>query len=113
MKAAIEGSIRRSTRPLPPSGAVVSWRMRAGVLAVTFSRSHPLNWSEIEAQWPMMKALLAAYWPKLTDADLGHIAGKRDRLSQFLHERYGLDATDAEAAICAFEKDVRRPGAVK
>jgi hypothetical protein len=72
-----------------------------------------MNWSEIASQWPTMKSLLAAYWPKLTDVDLARIDGKRDRLPEVLHDRYGLDATDAEAAVCTFEKDVRRPGAVK
>jgi uncharacterized protein YjbJ (UPF0337 family) len=87
--------------------------MKAGVSAITFFRSHLMNWPEIASEWPTMKALLAAYWPKLTDDDLARIDGERDRLPQLLHERYGLNATDAEAAICAFEKDVRRPGAVK
>jgi uncharacterized protein YjbJ (UPF0337 family) len=72
-----------------------------------------MNWSEIESQWPQMKALLASHWPKLSDGDLARIDGKRDMLAQLLHERYGLDYDAAEAAVCAFEKDVRRPGAVK
>jgi hypothetical protein len=72
-----------------------------------------MNWSEIEGQWEPMKALLASYWPTLSDDDLARIAGQRDVLAQVLRERLGLDDDDAEAAICAFEKDVRRPGAVK
>jgi hypothetical protein len=34
-------------------------------------------------------------------------------LTRVLRERHGLDASEAEAAVCAFEKEVRRPGAVK
>ena len=34
-------------------------------------------------------------------------------VAQVLQERYRLDASAAERAICAFEKEVRRPGAVK
>jgi hypothetical protein len=60
-----------------------------------------------------MKALLVSYWTELSDGDLARIDGKRDVLAAVLRERYGLNAPDAEAAICAFEKDVRRPGAVK
>jgi hypothetical protein len=72
-----------------------------------------MNWSEIEGQWEPMRALLVSYWHTLSEDDLARIDGKRDVLAQVLQERLGLDAAAAEAAICAFEKDVRRPGAVK
>ena len=72
-----------------------------------------MNWSEIEGQWEPMKALLVSYWHKLSDDDLARIDGKRDGLAHVIRERYGLNDTEAEDAICAFEKDVRRPGAVK
>jgi hypothetical protein len=72
-----------------------------------------MNWSEIESQWPSMKALLASHWHERSDDDLTRIDGQRDRLARALQERLGLDAAAAEAAIGAFEKDVRRPGAVK
>jgi len=72
-----------------------------------------MNWSEIEDRWEPMKALLVSYWQKLSDEDLARIIGRRDVLARVLRERYGLNAAEAEDAICAFEKDVRRPGAVK
>jgi len=72
-----------------------------------------MNWSEIEGRWEPMKALLESYWRGLSDDDLTRIDGQRDRLARALQDRLGLDAAAAEAAICAFEKDVRRPGAVK
>jgi hypothetical protein len=72
-----------------------------------------MNWSEIEGRWEPMKALLESYWRDLSESDLARIDGKRDVLAQVLQERYGLDAPEAERAICAFEEDVRRPGAVK
>jgi uncharacterized protein YjbJ (UPF0337 family) len=72
-----------------------------------------MNWSEIEVQWEPMRGLLVSYWNKLSDDDLARIDGKRDGLAQVIRERYGLNDTEAEDAICAFEKDVRRPGAVK
>ena len=72
-----------------------------------------MNWSEIRSQWPTMKALLASHRQALSDDDLARIGGKRDILARELQERLGLDAAAAEDAICAFEKDVRRPGAVK
>jgi hypothetical protein len=72
-----------------------------------------MNWSEIEAQWEPMKALLVSHWHKLSEEDIALIDGKRDLLAQARHERYGLGAREADEPICAFEKDVRRPGAVK
>jgi hypothetical protein len=72
-----------------------------------------MNWSEIENQWEPMKALLVSHWHQLSSDDLARINGQRDVLAQVLRERYDLNVTAAEDAICAFEKDVRRPGAVK
>jgi hypothetical protein len=72
-----------------------------------------MNWTEIEVQWQHMKALLVSHWHKLSEGDIALIDGKREVLAQALQQRYGLDAREAEDAICAFEKDVRRPGAVK
>jgi hypothetical protein len=72
-----------------------------------------MNWSEIEAQWQQMQALLASHWPRLSNEDITSTDGKRDVLAKLLQDCYGWDAPDAESAIRAFEKDVRRPGAVK
>jgi hypothetical protein len=72
-----------------------------------------MNWSEIEYRWDQMKFVLATQWNKLNNEDLARINGKRDILAKVIQERNGLDAAEAERAICTFEKDVRRPGAVK
>jgi hypothetical protein len=72
-----------------------------------------MNWSQIEYRWDQMKFVLATHWNKLSSEDLARINGKRDVLAQVIQERDGLNATEAEMAICTFEKDVRFPGAVK
>jgi hypothetical protein len=72
-----------------------------------------MNWPEVEAQWEQMEALLLSYWHKLSEQDVALINGKRDVLAQALQEHDSLGAREAEDAICAFENDVRRPGAVK
>lgn len=72
-----------------------------------------MNWSEIAVQWEPMKALLVSRWQELDADDLARIDGQRAGLAQVIEERYGLNCAEAEDAICAFEKDVRRPGAVK
>ena len=72
-----------------------------------------MNGSEIQSRWESMRALLASYWHELNDDDLARIGGERAALNQVLQERYGLYAPEAERAICTFEREVRRPGAVK
>jgi hypothetical protein len=72
-----------------------------------------MNWTEIEYQWDQMKFVVVSHWHKLSNEDLTRINGKRDILAQVIQERDCLNATEAETAICTFEKDVRRPGAVK
>ena len=72
-----------------------------------------MNWSEMKTNWAERKDLIKAYWPKLSDAVLDDIRGDRIELSRALEHHYGFSDRDAEIAICDFEKDVRRPGAVK
>lgn len=49
-----------------------------------------MNWKEIEAHWPHVKAQAQSKWRKLSADDLALVAGKRDRLIGRLEERYGL-----------------------
>jgi hypothetical protein len=72
-----------------------------------------MNWSEIESHWGVTSRLIASSWKELSGDDLGRIDRSRDGLAAVLRDRYGWDAQKAEAEICAFEKDVRWPGAVK
>jgi hypothetical protein len=72
-----------------------------------------MNWSEIEYRWDQMKFVVVSHWNRPSNEDLARINGKRDVLAQVIRERDGLNATEAEKAICTFEKEVRRPGAVK
>jgi hypothetical protein len=72
-----------------------------------------MNWSEMKNDWGRMKPLVQSHWPLLTVEDLGTIDGSRVRLVGVLQTRYGFTSGEAEDAVCAFEKDVRRPGAVK
>ena len=72
-----------------------------------------MNWSEMETNWDELKALIQAHWPKLIDKELNDIDADRAELGRALQRHYGFSAADAELAICEFEEDVRRPGAVK
>ena len=72
-----------------------------------------MNWSEMSDDWGHMKLLVQSRWPKLTEEDLTAVDANRDRLALLLQGRYALGPEQTEHAICEFEKDVRRPGAVK
>jgi hypothetical protein len=72
-----------------------------------------MNWAQAQADYDRMRPLLRSYWDRLTDADLDEVAGDRARLVGRVADRYALDAAAAHRAVCAFEKDVRLPGAVR
>jgi hypothetical protein len=72
-----------------------------------------MNWTEMQSDWNIRSKMLATWWGKLDKDDLQRIAGKREKLAEVLCVRYGIRADEAEGQICAFEKDARRPGAVK
>jgi hypothetical protein len=72
-----------------------------------------MNWSEMRASWIDMRALVQTRWPRLGYLMLHDINGDRAKLGRALQSQYGFSANDAEIAICEFEEDVRRPGAVK
>jgi hypothetical protein len=72
-----------------------------------------MNWNEIQRDWDGMVSLLKTQWPLLSDEDLQSVGGSREALARVLQRRYCLAPAEAEREICAFEKDVRFPGAVK
>ena len=55
-----------------------------------------MNWDQIEGKWKQLKGSVKQQWAKLTDDDLDHIAGSRDKFTGKLQERYGLAKEEAE-----------------
>jgi uncharacterized protein YjbJ (UPF0337 family) len=49
-----------------------------------------MDWNQIEENWTRFKRGIREKWGKLTDDDLEEIAGRRTRLEQVLHRRYGF-----------------------
>ncbi len=72
-----------------------------------------MNWSEMTAGWNELKVVAQSRWPRLTDVVLRDVNGDRAELARALQCHYGFSPADAEIAICEFEMDARRPGAVK
>lgn len=73
-----------------------------------------MNWEEIHGSWQELEGRVRAKWNKLTDDDLGEIAGKKDELLGALQRRYGYEKEEAmkhvdEWADSLKEKIDRRP----
>jgi uncharacterized protein YjbJ (UPF0337 family) len=49
-----------------------------------------MDWQHIERNWKQVKAKIKEKWGKLTDEDLDAIAGRRNRLEDRIHKRYGF-----------------------
>jgi hypothetical protein len=72
-----------------------------------------MNWSEMTTDWSSLKMVAQSQWLRLSEVVLRDVNGDRAELARALQRHYGFSTADAETAICEFEKDVRRPGAVK
>ncbi len=62
-----------------------------------------MNWNIVEGNWKQFKGTIGKRWGKLTDDHLDSIAGSREHLLGTLQQVYGVDRTDAESEIIAFE----------
>ena len=51
-----------------------------------------MDWQQIEENWARFKQAIREKWGKLTEDDLEAIAGRRKRLEEMLHKRYGFAA---------------------
>jgi len=58
-----------------------------------------MNTDTFEGQWRQMKGEVRSWWGKLTDNDLEKVAGKKDRLSGLLQEKYGYTREAAQQEI--------------
>jgi uncharacterized protein YjbJ (UPF0337 family) len=58
-----------------------------------------MNWNIFEGRWSQLKGDMRSQWAKLTDDDIEHAAGKKDKLVGILQERYGIMKDDAERQL--------------
>ena len=61
-----------------------------------------MNWDQIAGSWTELKGKVREKWSKITDDDLGVVAGKRDQLAGILQRRYGLAKEQAEKELDDF-----------
>lgn len=66
-----------------------------------------MNWDRIAGEWKKVKGSVKERWGKLTDDDLAIAAGKRDKLTGILQERYGYAKEQAEKELDEFSRTVQ------
>lgn len=62
-----------------------------------------MNWTLAENNWAHFQGTVKARWLKLDEAHLRAIAGKRASLLRAIQEVYGINRSEAEREIRAFE----------
>jgi uncharacterized protein YjbJ (UPF0337 family) len=58
-----------------------------------------MKWNVVTGKWKQLEGEVKTRWAKLTDDDITHAAGQRDRLVGKIQERYGLLKADAEKQV--------------
>jgi uncharacterized protein YjbJ (UPF0337 family) len=76
----------------------------AAIAHEIITKGHAMNWDMIEGNWKQFQGHVKEKWGKLTDDDLGLIAGKRDQLSGQIQESYGITKDQAERQVKLFEE---------
>ena len=65
-------------------------------------------WDQVKGNWKQLKGKVREKWGLLTDDDLEHIAGHKDRLVGKIQEKYG-EAKWENAKIESEMRDLNRP----
>ena len=63
-----------------------------------------MNWDRIQGNWKQVTGKAKEQWGKLTDDDLGVVAGRRDQLIGRVQERYGVAKDEAEKQVADWER---------
>jgi len=61
-----------------------------------------MNTDQLQGQWNQIKGEAKRQWADLTDDDLLHIEGDRDKFLGVLQEKYGQTREDAEEELDDF-----------
>lgn len=64
-----------------------------------------MNKHTIKGDWNQMKGSAKQKWADLTDDDLLHIEGSRDKLVGKVQERYGHDKDNAERQVDEWQRE--------
>ena len=64
-----------------------------------------MNWDIIEGKWNQVKGSVKEKWGDLTDDELTEVAGKKDKLTGKLQEKYGWTKEEADNEINDYFRD--------
>lgn len=62
-----------------------------------------MNWELAESNWQQFKGTVKARWLKFSEEQLDTIGGKRAQLLSNIQETYGINRSEAERELRAFE----------
>lgn len=68
-----------------------------------------MNKNVLEGKWKQLRGAIRERWGELTNDDLDQIAGKGERLSGILQEKYGYSQMEAERQIEEFLESMKVP----
>jgi uncharacterized protein YjbJ (UPF0337 family) len=71
-----------------------------------------VGWHQIAGKWSQLGGGIRQQWGKLTDDDVKHIAGCKDRLIGIIQERYGIGRKEAQRQISVWSQAARRAAAL-
>jgi uncharacterized protein YjbJ (UPF0337 family) len=58
-----------------------------------------MKWHQIESYWTKYQASAKQRWSRLTDDQLGVIAGRREQLARNVQEAYGITGEETEKQL--------------
>ncbi|NOE20787.1 CsbD family protein [Ruegeria atlantica] len=61
-----------------------------------------MNWDDIQDQWETLKGRVQAEWSELSHDEIDQIAGKREKLVEIIHQKYGRSRSDVEKEVDEF-----------
>ncbi|MFG6083321.1 CsbD family protein [Paracoccus litorisediminis] len=64
-----------------------------------------MNWDIIEGKWNQVKGSVKEQWGDLTDDELTEIAGRKDKLTGKLQEKYGWTKEEAQQHMDDFIRE--------
>ena len=62
----------------------------------------PVQWSQVEGLWEMLRPKVAAYWSRLPKDEVAQLGGDRTSLVRLVKRYYALEQSGAEAQVDAW-----------
>ena len=63
-----------------------------------------MSWERVSSNWELFKGRVRERWTLLTEEDLAHVDGRRERLEVLLEELYGLEHEHASREVDEFSR---------